>query len=300
MLIDDNLINKKKVLDEESENNNIDLSFEEPVILSEYKFKNETETNFLNLIDEFSEDNENIKNVNCTELNSDNPIVFIKEKLDISFAKQIKNYKIAFEKNDLNKENINSDNSLNNIYQNEFKNYLSLKTFEFYNKHMNITYLNKILDVYIKIKNKSDLSKYCEEKMFLNLTKIYLLKCGISDKTIYEDTLRNLIYKGGKYHFESFLNCFLKILKLTDDNLIILYKFLMYLLINDNKEEINLKTLKQYCNEMITSKMIYDEELCDEIRKKIIKKYNALYKGEYQTFNIRNILIILETFFENK
>ena len=37
MIIDDNLINKKKVLDEESENNNIDLSFEEPVILSEYK-----------------------------------------------------------------------------------------------------------------------------------------------------------------------------------------------------------------------------------------------------------------------
>ena len=301
MIIDDNLINKKKVLDEESENNNIDLSFEEPVILSEYKFKNETETNFLNLIDEFLEDNEFTKNVNCTELNSDNPIVFINEKIDISFAQQRKNYKIAFnEKNNLNKENINSDNSLNNIYQNEFKNYLSLKTFEFYNKHMNITYLNKILGVYIKIKNKSDLSKYCEEKMFLNLTKIYLLKCGISDKTIYEDTLRNLIYKGGKYHFESFLNCFLKILKLTDDNLIILYKFLMYLLVNDDKEEINLKTLKQYCNEMITSKMVYDEELCDEIRKKIIKKYNALYKGEYQIFNIRNILIILETFFENK
>ena len=136
--------------------------------------------------------------------------------------------------------------------------------------------------------------------MFLNLTKIYLLQGGISDKKIYEDTLRNLVYKGENCDFESFLNCFLKILKLEDDNLIIKYKFLLYILVDENKEKITLNQLKQYCNEILKCKMVYDEDIYDEIRTKIINKYNSLYKGEYQVFSLRNIFLILETFFENK
>ena len=107
----------------------------------------------------------------------------------------------------------NSIISVNNIYESEFKNHLSNKIFDYYSKQMHITYLRRLLDIYLQIKNKSNLASFCEERMFLNLTKMYLLKIGISDKKIYEDTLRNLVYKGEKCDFESFLNCFLKILK---------------------------------------------------------------------------------------
>ena len=196
------------------------------------------------------------------------------------------------------KKNYRTD-SYNFEYE-QFKKDLSISTFTYYNKKMSNLYLRKMLDNYTKIKTISDKTLYCEDKMFLNLTKIYLLKGGISDKKLYEDTLRNLVYKGENCDFESFLNCFLKILRLEDEQLIIKYKFLLYILADENKEEITLNQLKQYCNEILKCKMIYDEDLYNEIRTKIINKYNSLYKGEYQVFSLRNILLILETFFENK
>ena len=309
LIIDDNLINQKKEINEENDNIIFDLSFEEPVILSHIKKpENEIENNLI--FNEKNIDNFELRdNLNLLDLNSNEPIVFLndKNKNEISFIPNKRAFTISFKQtpNTLDK-GINSQRStesnsiisVNNIYESEFKNHLSNKIFDYYNKQMHITYLRRLLDIYLKIKNKSNLASFCEERMFLNLTKMYLLKIGISDKKIYEDTLRNLVYKGEKCDFESFLNCFLKILKLEDENLIIKYKFLMYLI--SEKDEVNLNQLKKYCNELIRSKLIYDEEIYNEIRTKIINKYNSLYKGEYQVFSLRNILLVLESIFENK
>ena len=177
---------------------------------------------------------------------------------------------------------------------------MSLKNYNYYTKHMNSFYLRKMLDNYNKIKSISQKTFLCEDKMFLNLTKISLLKRGISDKKLYEDTLRNLVYKGHQCNFENYLNCFLKILKLSDDNLIIKYKFLLYLMINDDDEKISLDQLKEYYNQMLTNKMIYDEDFCSDIAKNLVNKYNSLYRVNYTDFSVRNILLILETFFEHK
>ena len=190
--------------------------------------------------------------------------------------------------------------SFNNEYESQFKNHMSLKNYNYYTKHMNSFYLRKMLDNYNKIKSISQKTFLCEDKMFLNLTKISLLKRGISDKKLYEDTLRNLVYKGHQCNFENYLNCFLKILKLSDDNLIIKYKFLLYLMINDDDEKISLDQLKEYYNQMLTNKMIYDEDFCSDIAKNLVNKYNSLYRVNYTNFSVRNILLILETFFEHK
>ncbi len=303
LIIDDNLINKKKELSEENDNNIIDLSFEEPIIILDNK-QYDKEKDFINLLNNDNDLNNNLDirdNINLKDLKSEEPIIELdnKNKNDISNIQTKKNYTISFNNNSIKENKKNKDNYiiLNN-YNSKFK--LPNKIYDYYCKQMNITYLNKMFEIYNKIKSKSDVAKYCEDKMFLNLTKIYLLKGGISDKKLYEDTLRNLVYKGENCDFESFLNSFLKILKLEDDNLIIKYKFLLYILVDENEEEITLNQLKQYCIEILKCKMIYDEDLYDEIRTKIINKYNSLYKGEYQVFSLRNILLILETFFENK
>jgi len=303
LIIDENLINKKKELNEDNENNIIDLSFEEPIIILDNK-KNDNEKDYISLLsnndDDLNNNFDNKDNINLKDLESDDPIIFLndKNKNDIPYIQTKKNYTISLN-NDFKKIEKYSQGDFiilnNNSY---FK--LPLKIYDFYIKQMHLTYLNKMFEIYNKIKTKSEIAKYCEEKMFLNLTKIYLLQGGISDKKIYEDTLRNLVYKGENCDFESFLNCFLKILKLEDDNLIIKYKFLLYILVDENKEKITLNQLKQYCNEILKCKMVYDEDIYDEIRTKIINKYNSLYKGEYQVFSLRNIFLILETFFENK
>ena len=304
LIIDDNLINKKKELSEDFGNNIIDLSFEEPAIILDNK-KIDNEKGFIDLLsnndDDFNDNLDNRENINLKDLQSEDPVIPLenKNKNDISFVQTKKNYTISLNKV-LNNEDFEMKNDFTILTNNNSLFKLPIKTYDYYYKQMHITYLNKMFEIYNKIKTKSDIAKYCEDKMFLNLTKIYLLKGGISDKKLYEDTLRNLVYKGENCDFESFLNCFLKILRLEDEQLIIKYKFLLYILADENKEEITLNQLKQYCNEILKCKMIYDEDLYNEIRTKIINKYNSLYKGEYQVFSLRNILLILETFFENK
>ena len=71
-------------------------------------------------------------------------------------------------------------------------------------------------------------------------------------------------------------------------------------MINDDDEKISLDQLKEYYNQMLTNKMIYDEDFCSDIAKNLVNKYNSLYRVNYTNFSVRNILLILETFFEHK
>ena len=51
---------------------------------------------------------------------------------------------------------------------------------------------------------------------------------------------------------------------------------------------------------MLCNKLIYDEDICSDIAKNLVNKYNSLYRVNYTDFSVRNILLILETFFEHK
>lgn len=182
----------------------------------------------------------------------------------------------------------------------EFEPFLSKKLINYYLDEMNDNYLRYMLFHYQRIKRLSVESFICEEKMFLNLIKVFILELGISDRKIYEDTLRNLVYKKNNYDFENFLSCFMKILKLKDDNCIIKYKFLLYVTRMGEEKELNKQHLKKFF-ELIKLKRVYDEELCEDITNNLINRYMSIYPGErYIMFPLERIMLVLETFFDNK
>ena len=193
----------------------------------------------------------------------------------------------------------NRKQSINSICV-EFEPFLSKKLINYYLEEMNDNYLRYMLFHYQRIKRLSVDIFICEEKMFLNLIKVFILEMGISDRKIYEDTLRNLVYKKNNYDFENFLSCFMKILKLKDDNCIIKYKFLLYVTRMGEEKELNKQHLKKYF-ELIKLKRVYDEELCEDITNNLINRYMSIYPGEkYVMFPLERIMLVLETFFDNK
>jgi hypothetical protein len=162
---------------------------------------------------------------------------------------------------------------------------------------MNFDYLKYMLVIYTKIKNKSMLMFMCEDKMFVNLIKIFILHVGISDKKTYEDILRNLVYKTN-ISFENFLEIFLKILKMNEEFFINKMKFLLCLIDYDEKNIITLKQLFIFFN-FLKTKLLFDNEIYNDITNNLIPRYKILYSNfDGKTFNIKKIFIILETFFD--
>ena len=52
---------------------------------------------------------------------------------------------------------------------------------------------------------------------------------------------------------------------------------------------------------LIKCKRVYDEELCEDITENLILKYASIYPGEkYLMFPLERIMLVLETFFDNK
>jgi len=188
---------------------------------------------------------------------------------------------------------------IQNLYKDEFKNILSEKTFNYYINYMNFDYLKYMLVIYTKIKNKSMLMTMLEDKMFLNLIKIFILHVGISDKKTYEDILRNLVYKTN-ITFENFLEIFLKILKMNEEFLITKMKFLLCMIDYDENNIIQLKQLFIFFN-FLKTKLLFDNEIYTDITNNLIPRYKILYpNSDGKTFYIKKIFIILETFFENR
>jgi hypothetical protein len=262
-------------------NENLDsISFTDKKIeSSNINIINENEENYFN-----NNNNNNSNSINNRNTkNNSNEIENIKEFEVINEEKFNSNLITKFE--------------AQNLYKNEFKNILSEKTFNYYINYMNFDYLKYMLVVYTKIKNKSMLMFMCEDKMFLNLIKIFILHVGISDKKTYEDILRNLVYKTN-ISFENFLEIFLKILKMNEEFFINKMKFLLCLIDYDEKNIITLKQLFIFFN-FLKTKLLFDNEIYNDITNNLIPRYKILYSNfDGKTFNIKKIFIILETFFD--
>ena len=262
-------------------NENLDsISFTDKKIeSSNINIINENEENYFN----------NNNNNNSNSINNRNT------KNNSNEIENIKEFEV------INEEKFNSNLlskiEAQNLYKNEFKNILSEKTFNYYINYMNFDYLKYMLVVYTKIKNKSMLMFMCEDKMFLNLIKIFILHVGISDKKTYEDILRNLVYKTN-ISFEIFLEIFLKILKMNEEFFINKMKFLLCLIDYDEKNIITLKQLFIFFN-FLKTKLLFDNEIYNDITNNLIPRYKILYSNfDGKTFNIKKIFIILETFFD--
>lgn len=192
------------------------------------------------------------------------------------------------------------NNKKENEFYEEFKDVLSKKAINNYINDMSSSYIKYMFFHYTRIKDQSTKALFCEDKMFLNLLKEFILSIGVSDKKLYEDTLRNIVYQKESYDFEIFLSCFQKILKLKDEMAIIKFKFLLYITRLHGETEITRKHIFKFFD-LIKCKKIFDEEICDEIIDNLIERYCITYPGKSLVkFNFQYIVFILESFFENK
>ena len=268
---DDNNLNENFL-----QNENLDsISFTDKKIETS-NIITENQENYSNNIS----NNRNTKN-NSNEIENTKDFEVINENIEKIKPKQLSKIDIQF------------------LYKDEFKNILSEKTFNYYINYMNFDYLKYMLVIYTKIKNKSMLMTMLEDKMFLNLIKIFILHVGISDKKTYEDILRNLVYKTN-ISFENFLEIFLKILKMNEEFLITKMKFLLCMIDFDENNIIQLKQLIIFFG-FLKTKLLFDNEIYTDITNNLIPRYKILYpNSDGKTFNIKKIFIILETFFENR
>lgn len=191
------------------------------------------------------------------------------------------------------------------IYQNEFINYMSLEFFKKICEQMSIDYLRYMLVVYSNAITASKKCFYCENKMFLNIMKSFILKIGISSKKLYEKIIQNLINNNSNNkdkicNFENFVKSFSYILKPKEDNNILKYIFIISLFRLGEEEDINVKHINIFL-QLIKGKMIYNGEIYDEFQHNLIKRYDRIYSYDISTnFKFGKILICLESFFDKK
>ena len=184
------------------------------------------------------------------------------------------------------------------IYESEFASYLSYEAFKKNIKKMNVDYLRYMLVIYNNYITKSKKWFYSEEKMFINLIKNFVLKIGISSKKLYEKFFQNLInIKLNSFSFEKFLKFFSQILKFKEENIVLKYKFIIYLLTHD-EEDINIKHINIFF-QLIKGEAMFDINLWDELNKGLISRYDKIYdKNSENNFRFDKMIICLESFFD--
>ena len=173
---------------------------------------------------------------------------------------------------------------------------------------MNATYVRLMYAHFKRMKEQSELAFFCESKMFINTLKQFVLEIGISDKKMYDETLRGIIYLNDDYKFEEFLACFQKILKLKDDQLELKFKFLLAITNVNGDDVITRKQLNKFYM-MLRCKRVYDEEICEEIIEHLIERYTSIHssssasKGNASAtlkMTYANMRLVLESFFVDK
>ena len=186
------------------------------------------------------------------------------------------------------------------LYEYEFSNYMSFESFTKYCEQMNIDYLRYMSVVYSNMVMTSKKCYICQNKMLINLIKLFILKIGISYKKLYEKMISNLSSNNGnKCTFEDFVKIFLIILKLKDESSVLKYKFIMSLF-RFMDEDINIKHITIFL-QLIKGKIIFNHDLYDEFSNNLVRRYDRIYSNEIGNyFKVRNVLIVLETFFDKK
>lgn len=186
------------------------------------------------------------------------------------------------------------------IYENEFKNYITKEAFNKFSEQMNVDYLRYMLVIYSNAVSHSQKIFYCEKKMFINLLKAFILRSGISSKKLYDKIIQSLLLnKSHEYSFENFVKSFSTILKLKDDYLVLKYQFIMSLFLY-GEEDINVNHINIFL-QLIKGKLIYNSVLWDKLSHSLIKKYDRIYSYELGTnFKFEKILLCLESFFDKQ
>ena len=239
-----------------------------------------------------------------TQRNSNNLFFFMMDesaKLSLP-ALSLRETNNSSNRNTKNKSSVKSASSISDIIYKEFEHLLNKKTCKWYSNEMNATYVRLMYAHFKRMKEQSELAFFCESKMFINTLKQFVLEIGISDKKMYDETLRGIIYLNDDYKFEEFLACFQKILKLKDDQLELKFKFLLAITNVNGDDVITRKQLNKFYM-MLRCKRIYDEEICEEIIEHLIERYTSIHsstKGSHLKMTYANMRLVLESFFVDK
>ncbi len=89
---------------------------------------------------------------------------------------------------------------------------------------MNADYIRSMYSIYSQIKEACNKNKECENLIFINKFKSFVLEIGISDKKFYEQCIREIIYNKNNLKFIEFLLCFHKLIYLKFDQNFLKYK----------------------------------------------------------------------------
>ena len=249
--------------------------------------------------DPFTMGKSGINNINKKISNNNiNPIV-IAENDNIINNDNFSNKKSNIDKIQYNKKKEEEIKIAFNEFKNELKEKLIIETI----KEMNIDYLRYMYSIYKKMKESCDapnkeLNEYKGLK-FINQFKSFVLEIGISDKKFYEQCIREIIYNKNMFAFSEFLECFRKLLNLKYDQTFLKYKFLFYITERKHEDYFEEEDLNRYYNLLYKCRKIYDPDICEQIKQKLLIKYKKFFPKEDKYYT-RKLSLMLEQFFDLK
>lgn len=177
---------------------------------------------------------------------------------------------------------------------------------EFYMKKMNQDYLEIMYIHYQHLLDKITLIESNEQKkmIFLKLYKNFLFKHGITLKKLCNKLMRNLAFtEGNEISFEEFITNLNPILQLTISNGVIKNQFLLSVLNVNDKEYFTPEDIERYFN-LLKCKYVMENEINEEIIKKLVRRYKLMYYPleekeniNNDKYNVKKLEIIVETFY---
>ena len=178
----------------------------------------------------------------------------------------------------------------------EFTSFLNEKVYRNYLKKMNYNYLVLMLLQYFDFEEL--VTSYNDIITPLQTLTIFVKKIilfvGISNSKVYDQIINSIANKKGKFTFEDFLNCFMPIFELPEKYQYYKYAFLLFLVKKKGDDIIILNNYRIFCN-MIRGKLIYEEDICEDIIGKLIPIIKTKYqKDDPDNLNYKHVTIILE------
>ena len=185
----------------------------------------------------------------------------------------------------------------------EFKNILKPKVIKEVVNEMSYEYIKYMYILFQKMKKKSNEDEIetnqSKSLNFINQFKSFILDIGISDKKFYEQCIREIIYNKNELEFGEFLECFKKLINLKFDQTFLKFKFLFHITEREEEEYFKKEELENYFNLLQKCKKLYEPEIIDEIKNKLIQKYKKIFPGNDKMYT-RKLSLVLEQFFDLK
>ena len=185
----------------------------------------------------------------------------------------------------------------------EFKDILKPKVIKEVVNDMSYDYISYMYSLFKKMKQKSNENEVetsqSKSLNFINQFKSFILDIGISDKKFYEQCIREIIYNKNELEFSEFLECFKKLINLKFDQTFLKFKFLFHITEREDDEYFTKEELENYFHLIQKCKKVYEPEIQDEIRTKLIPKYKKIFPGSDKMYT-RKLSLVLEQFFDLK